>query len=109
MHIIMRIMLSVFLLLIGFAAGVPVGKSLGFTTGSEWALVQADILAREAGLFMPVSLEEGRFRVVIKQPRRLYKKAWQHADVHEESMQGYAITSSLNETVQMAQNTVPAH
>lgn len=109
MQIIMRIMLAIFLLVAGFAVGFPVGKSIGFATGGEWALVQADILAREAGLFMPVSIEEGSFRVVIKQPRKLYKRAWQLADLHEESMQGaYAITA-LGEAVQLASNTNPAH
>jgi hypothetical protein len=66
----------------GFAAGLPVGRSVGFEAGSEWALLQADILAREAGVFMPVYLEDGNFRVVMKQPRGLYKRAWQLADRH---------------------------
>lgn len=74
------------LLLVGFAAGLPVGQSIGFTTGSEWSLMQADLLAREAGVFMPVTYKEGELRVVVKQPRHLYKKAWQLADQHEEKM-----------------------
>lgn len=110
MQIIMRIMLAAFLLMAGFAVGFPIGKSLGFATGGEWALVQADILAREAGLFMPVSIEEGSFRLVIKQPRKLYKKAWQLADLHEEKTQSaYIITTALSEAVQFASNTTPAH
>lgn len=110
MQIIMRIMLAIVLLVAGFAVGFPIGKSLGFATGGEWALVQADILAREAGLFMPVSIEAGSFRLVIKQPRKLYKKAWQLADLHEEKTQSaYIITTALNETVQLASNAAPAH
>lgn len=68
----------------GFAAGFSIGRNAGFETGSEWALVQADILAREAGVFMPVYLDDGKFRVVIKQPRGLYKRAWQLADKYEQ-------------------------
>ncbi|MHB8843800.1 MAG: hypothetical protein ACYC7L_03550 [Nitrospirota bacterium] len=110
MQIIMRIMLAIVLLVIGFAVGFPIGKSLGFATGGEWALVQADILAREAGLSMPVSMQQGQFRVVLKQPRKLYKRAWQLADMYEEREQSeyvIAATASLNETVQLAQNTRP--
>jgi hypothetical protein len=84
MKIIIRAALAIALVAAGFAAGFPIGKSSGFTTGSEWALVQADILARESGVFMPVSFEEGQFRVVIKQPRDLYKRAWQLAKRHED-------------------------
>jgi hypothetical protein len=111
MKIIQRIMLALFLLVVGFAVGFPIGRSVGFSTGGEWALVQADILARESGQFMPVSIEEGQFHVVIKQPRKLYKRAWQLADIHEDKMQGaYVITTSLNEAVQLASNnTHPTH
>ena len=106
MKIIARIALSIALLVAGFAAGFPIGKSAGFTTGSEWALVQADIIARESGLFMPVTMEDGRFRVVIKQPRNLYRKALQLADRHDEKMQAEdREMNSLNRTVQLAQNT----
>ncbi len=70
------IAIAVVLLAVGFAAGFPVGKSIGFDTGSEWALVQAKIIAREADSFMPVYLADGDFRVVIKQPRNLYRNAW---------------------------------
>ncbi|MGE5174501.1 MAG: hypothetical protein ACM3MD_11815 [Betaproteobacteria bacterium] len=82
------IVTALVLLVVGFAAGFPVGKSVGFTTGSEWALVQADILAREAGVFMPVYLNDGNFRVVIKQPRNLYKRAWKLADRHDDRTGG---------------------
>jgi hypothetical protein len=84
--IITRTALSLLLLGAGFAAGFPVGKDAGFNTGSEWALMQANLLAREAGVFMPVSLEQGQFRVVIKQPRGLYKRAWRLADAKEEKV-----------------------
>jgi hypothetical protein len=88
MNIIVRVVLAIALVAAGFAAGFPIGKTSGFATGSEWALVQADILARESGIFMPVSLEEGQFRVVIKQPRGLYKRAWQLADKYEKASRG---------------------
>jgi hypothetical protein len=67
--------------------------------------VQADIIARESGLFMPVYFEDGRFRVIIKQPRNLYKRAWQLADRHDEKMQAEdMVMKSLSRTVQLAQN-----
>jgi hypothetical protein len=105
MKILIRIVLAIALLIAGFAAGFPAGKSAGFTSGSEWALMQANILAREAGVFMPVSLNEGQFRVVIKQPRRLYKRAWELADKDEQEM--HRVNSgerSLRETVLLARN-----
>lgn len=83
MNIITQTALSLILVGAGFAAGFPVGKDAGFTAGSEWALMQANLLAREAGVFMPVSLEQGQFRVVIRQPRDLYKRAWELADEEE--------------------------
>ncbi len=75
---------NITLLLIGLAVAFQIGRSAGFKTGSEWALVQADILAREAGLFMPVYLDGNNFRIVIKQPRSLHKKAWQLADRYDQ-------------------------
>jgi len=105
MKILIQMVLAAVLVVAGFAAGFPVGKSAGFATGSEWALVQADIIARESGLFMPVSFEDGRFRVTIKQPRNLYKRAWQLADRHDEKMQAEdMVMKSLSRTVQLAQN-----
>jgi hypothetical protein len=83
MKIITQTALSLALLGAGFAAGFPVGRDAGFTNGSEWALIQADLLAREAGVFMPVSLEQGQFRVVIRQPRDLYRRTWRLADKQE--------------------------
>ncbi len=108
MKIITQLVLATALLLAGFAAGFPIGKNSGFATGSEWALVQADILARESGLSMPVSYEEGQFRIVVKQPRNLYKRAWQLADRQEDSMQSANITErSLSERIRLARNTYP--
>jgi hypothetical protein len=105
MKILIRIVLAIALLIAGFAAGFPAGKSIGFTSGSKWALVQANILAREAGVFMPVSLNEGQFRVVIKQPRHLYKRAWELADRDEEEMRWVnSGERSLSETVLLARN-----
>ncbi len=80
--------LIIILLLVGFALVFQFGRTIGFETGSEWALVQADILAREAGVFMPVYMKDGHFRVVMKQPRGLYKRAWQLADRYEDSKSG---------------------
>jgi hypothetical protein len=88
----------------GFAAGFPVGKDAGFTTGSEWALMQANLFAREAGVFMPVSLERGQFRVVIRQPNNLHKRAWQLADEKEKQVPWLNNEErTLVETVQLAQ------
>ena len=81
-----RAAFAIVLLLVGFAAGFPVGRSTGFTTGSEWSLVQADLLAREAGVFMPVNYKEGTFHVVMKQPRNLHKGARERANRHEAEM-----------------------
>ena len=108
MKIITQIVLAIALLLAGFAAGFPIGKNSGFSTGSEWAFVQADILARESGLSMPVSYEEGQFRIVVKQPRNLYKRAWRLADRQEDSIQSANGTErSLNERVRLAGNVFP--
>ncbi len=82
------IAIALLMIVVGFAAGFPVGKSIGFQTGSEWALVQAKILAREADSFMPVYLADGEFRVVIKQPRNLYRNAWKLADRHHNQSDG---------------------
>ncbi len=84
---ILRALLVLALLVVGFAAGFPVGKSIGFTTGSEWAIVQADILARQMGMSMPVFYEDGHFRVIVKQSRHLYKQAWQSADRYQHEME----------------------
>ncbi|HLE40920.1 MAG TPA: hypothetical protein VI956_05400 [Nitrospirota bacterium] len=83
MKTINRIICVVVLLVVGFAAGFPIGSTIGFTRGSEWAIVQADVIARESGLFMPIGFDGGMFRVIMKQPRGLYKKVWQQADKHD--------------------------
>jgi hypothetical protein len=102
--IITRATFVIVLLLVGFATGFPVGQSIGFTTGSEWSLMQADLLAREAGVAMPVNYKDGKFRVVVKQPRHLHKKAWQLADRQEKEM-AYVNTGNtgLIDRVQLAQ------
>jgi hypothetical protein len=95
---------AIVLLLVGFAAGFPLGRSTGFTTGSEWSLVQADLLAREAGVFMPVNYKEGTFHVVMKQPRYLHKGARERANRHEEEMAYEKSGNSASiESVQPAQ------
>ena len=78
-RIIVRIVVIVILLAVGFAAGFPVGRQAGFMTGSEWAMVQAEIVAREAGMSMPVTLEDGELHIVVKQPEDLYRQARQRA------------------------------
>ncbi len=66
----------VFLVSIAFNSG----KRAGFRNGSQWAILQAGIVAREAGLVLPVYLHNGAFRVVFRQPPGLYKRAWRLAD-----------------------------
>lgn len=77
------------LLLAGLAAGFAAGLNTGFATGSEWSLMQADILAREAGVSMPVSYDGNTFRVVIKQPKGLYRRASRLADREEATGKPY--------------------
>ncbi len=84
LKVVVKIVVIGAILLAGFAAGLPVGQSIGFTKGSEWALVQAELVAREAGLYMPVSYDGERFLVVMKQPNRLYKRAWKLSNLSEE-------------------------
>ena len=80
MKVMVRIVMIVVLLAIGFAVGFPMGRETGFLTGSEWAMLQASIVAREAGMSMPVTYEDGRLHVVVKQPQyRLYHLARQRA------------------------------
>jgi hypothetical protein len=108
MKIIVRLVVIIVLLLAGFAAGIPVGRSIGFNTGSEWALVQADILAREAGVSMPVYFKEGQLRVIVKQPRGIYKRAWELSDRYYEEMENVEKgTRTLSETVSLAQSSYP--
>ncbi len=84
MKLASKMAIAIVLILVGFATGFPIGRSTGFTTGSEWALVQADIAAREAGLFMPVYLQHDDFRIVIRQPRNLHKKARHLAERYDD-------------------------
>lgn len=86
MKIMMRLILMIAILAIGFAAGFQVGQSNGFSLGSEWALVQAELLAREEGLFMPIRYDNGEFWIVLRQPANLYRRAWQLADRHTTEM-----------------------
>ena len=106
MKIIMRVAIVIVLLLAGFAAGFPIGQTIGFSTGSEWAIIQAELIAKEAGVFMPVNYKAGKFRIIVKQPDHLYKRAWQLADQHEEAME-YVNQGkrTLGETVSLARNT----
>jgi hypothetical protein len=105
MKILMRIALAIALLTVGFSAGFPLGQSRGFSMGSEWSFVQANILAREAGVFMPVNYEAGQFRIILKQPKHLYKSSWMLADRYENEM---AIMNkgerALNERIPPIQN-----
>src|SRR5271169_1640224 len=103
---IIRMTVIAALLVAGFAAGFPIGQSVGFSTGSEWAIIQADLVAREAGLLMPISYEEGKFRVVVKQSRHLYRRAWKLADRHETAM-NYVNTGDkeLSQTFAMTKYT----
>ena len=79
------ILFVITLVFFGFAIAYQLGQIMGFDTGSEWAIVQADIVAREAGVFMPVYMRDGSFRVVLKQPPGVYKRAWRIADRYEET------------------------
>ncbi len=79
------ILLIITLVFFGFAIAFQLGQVMGFDAGSEWAIVQADIVAREAGVFMPVYMRDGSFRVVLKQPPGVYKRAWRIADHYEET------------------------
>jgi hypothetical protein len=101
----MRTAMILLLLTAGFAVGFPLGQDKGFSTGSEWAFVQANIFAREAGVFMPVNYEAGQFRVILKQPKHLYARAWVLADLHEAGMTDMSsVDSSLNERIQLIRN-----
>ena len=75
MQMVIRVLVAIALLSAGLAVGYPLGQYYGFSSGREWALVQADIVAREAGVFMPVSYRENRFHVVLRQPPGVYQQA----------------------------------
>ncbi|OGW46428.1 MAG: hypothetical protein A2078_14160 [Nitrospirae bacterium GWC2_57_9] len=107
MKIIMRIALVIVLFTAGFGAGFPIGRNRGFSTGSEWAFVQANIHAREAGVFMPVNYEAGQFRIILKQPKHIYRNAQLLADRHEDEM-AYMSRGDriLNDRLQLTQNAL---
>jgi hypothetical protein len=86
MKILIRIVSAIALICIGFTAGVSVGQSKGFRTGSEWAFVQASLIARERGLFMPVKFSEGHFRILLRQPRGLRKRTRELAEKYSEDL-----------------------
>jgi len=106
MKFIIQTIWAAALLALGFAIGFPMGKSVGFNTGSEWAIIQAEIVAREAGMFMPVHLEDGVFRVKLKQPGDLHQRAWKIADKQfEELAIGANCDRRLTERVKVARNS----
>ena len=82
--IVVRLAVILGLLAVGFAVGFPIGQQRGFDNGSEWAIVQADIAAREAGVSLPFLLEEGQIRVIIRQSPDLHKWARQQAALYNE-------------------------
>jgi hypothetical protein len=82
--IVVRIAVILGLLVAGFALGFPIGQQRGFDNGSEWAIVQVDIVAREAGVSLPFALEEGQIRVIVRQSPDLHKWARQQAALYNE-------------------------
>jgi hypothetical protein len=106
MKIIIQMIAMVAVLAMGFAIGFPVGKNAGFNNGSEWAIIQAEIVAREAGMFMPVHMENGVFRIKLKQPGDLHQRAWKIADKHFEELAIAAnCDTRLVKRVQVARNS----
>ncbi len=106
MRIISHTIMGIVLVALGFALGFPLGKIVGFNNGGEWAIMQAEIIAREAGMFMPVRLENGTFRVKLKQPRGLHRQAWKFADKHFDELAIEAnCERKLSERVMTARNT----
>lgn len=84
--IVVRLAVILGLLAAGFALGFPIGQQRGFDNGSEWAIVQADIAAREAGVSLPFLLEEGQIRVIVRQSPDLHKWARQQAALYNERL-----------------------
>jgi len=105
MKIIISIFLVIVLVAIGFAAGYPIGHIIGFTTGSEWAFVQAFIISREFGLFMPINYVEGNFRVVLKQPLSKYKRPRQLAEKYESVVYESSSEKVLANNVRLLRST----
>lgn len=86
LSLIFRVAAALGLLATGFATGYPAGQQKGFDSGCEWAMVQADMAAREAGMELPFSLEEGRIRVVVKQSPDLHKWARNQAALYNDRL-----------------------
>jgi hypothetical protein len=108
MKIILRICIFIVLLAVGFAIGYPLGQHEGFSIGSEWALMQADLMARESGLFMPILYDGEQFRVVMRQPPHLYRRAWKLADMHQvDGTDMLEDDGTAPEHIQLAGNTAP--
>jgi hypothetical protein len=102
----MQAVLGMALLVMGFAMGFPIGKIVGFNNGSEWAIVQAEIVAREAGMVMPVQMQGGVFRVKLRQPGDLHQRAWKFASKHFEDLAiGASCDMRLIERVKMARSS----
>jgi hypothetical protein len=100
MKTLTRAILMVALMSGGFAVGFSLGITQGFNRGCEWALVQADILAREEGLDMPVSFTEDTFQIVQRQPAGLHRRVWQMADrQYDEDMRNTRNDMTEGETV----------
>jgi hypothetical protein len=103
--ILIRIVFAVALLATGFAAALPIGQQIGFTRGSEWAIIQAEIVAREAGVFMPISFESGQFHIILRQPKHLYTMAWKLAERHDTELQ--CVEENEKEQVEVIQVSQP--
>jgi hypothetical protein len=86
MKTIIRVILALVLLSLVFTSGLAIGQRRGFVVGSEWAIAQTALVAREAGVILPMRMESGQLRIVVKQPRNLYHEAWRLADRYEETM-----------------------
>jgi len=94
--IVVRITAIAGLLAAGFALGFPLGQEKGFHTGSEWALVQMEIVAREAGVSLPFLLEGGQIRVIVRQPAGLHAWARKQASREEQGVK-YDLLLDQNE------------
>ena len=109
MKIMMRMVLTIALLTAGAAAGFVAGRNSGFSTGSEWSLMQAELLAREAGMFMPVRYEDGKFLLMVRQPQHWYRRARERADRDErEATREDREAGDLGKAVRLARNTSAA-
>jgi hypothetical protein len=84
--IFLRILMILGLLAMGFAVGFPAGQQKGFDNGSEWAMVQMDMAARETGMVLPFSLEDGQIRVVIRQSPDLHNWAKKQAALYNDRL-----------------------